>query len=176
MLYYIAAAFLSVMVDSAVAGTIYLPDSSQEWVIGNREEYSNLVSTQYVKKSKTIQDRSEMLTIQTLPTTKVDLQNVLEKLRSETYRRCPDAKWSVYKVEPLSIIYEWQTGRCAGRPDQVEIGRILKERDDIHRISYTRLAPQFGAFERARLLRILTNAYIGKDDANEIPPMLVFLN
>jgi hypothetical protein len=64
------------------------------------------------------------------------------------------------------MIYEWRIHSCPGQEGQVEIARIMRGNDGLHRIAYTEKGGTMNPQSREEWMGVLKSAYVTKGDAS----------
>ncbi len=139
-----------------------LPAGETNWVTGNEREVKGKYRIyEYVREGESIQDWSELLTIQNFAGTKGSPEEILDVLKALREKQCPGAtSWNVIAKDEGSILYEWKAKRCAGWPDQHEIARIVDGKWNRWRFAYTAKVPEIAKERREIWIQSLSEARI----------------
>jgi len=143
--------------------TVSVPAQSDGWKMGYGNERRGRTILELIPTNESISSWSRMLTIQFLEGMRQPPRAVMTSLEAEMRSRCPNALWNVIAEDATSITYQWSISNCGGQPDQIELARLLKGNDGVHRVAYVRKGTAFDPSERETWLTALSNAYVTKD-------------
>ena len=116
---------------------------------------------EFVPKGESVEDWSELITIQTFANTSGSPEAFINQLKTLREKKCPGSTiWSVIAKDERSMLYEWKAKPCAGWPDQHEISRILYGKWNRWRIAYTAKVQEISTEKRNMWIRSLSKATI----------------
>lgn len=110
----------------------------RNWKLGWSQNVGEGVFEEYVLDGETVQNWSELVTIQFFPGMQLDTNpDIFEGVhRSDLTRTCPDIQWkSVYQT-PDERMWQWSIQGCPGQPDQSEIARLVRTKNGFHIFHY----------------------------------------
>ena len=142
--------------------TVYVPAENAGWKVGHGTNRSEATFVEFIPSGETISNWSRMFTIQFLEGARDAPRDFMSKLQAQMAKRCPATRWTVVSDDSSSITYQWSISDCSGHPDQIEIARVLKGNDGLHRISYVRKASTFEPTERESWTGAFAKAYVEK--------------
>jgi len=136
--------------------------SDREWVLGFLEEKPGEFSiTEFVPKGETVENWSELMTIQNFAKTRGSPEEFFEGLKALREKRCPGSTtWNVINKDERSILYEWKAKPCAGFPEQHEISRIIDGKWNRFRIAYTAKVSEIPAETRDAFVQSMADATV----------------
>jgi hypothetical protein len=139
-----------------------IPLLGKEWVPGFTQEKAGEFSVlELVLKGETVQNWSELLTIQNFANTKGNPEWFFEGMKTLREKRCPGATtWNVIDKDERSILYEWRAKTCAGFPEQHEISRIIDGQWNRFRIAYTAKVSEIPAETRDAFIKSMSDATV----------------
>jgi hypothetical protein len=116
---------------------------------------------EYVPKGESVQDWSELVTIQNFSKKLGSPESFLDQLKTLREKQCPGSTvWNVIAQDKDSILYEWMAKPCEGWPDQHEISRILDGKWNRFRIAYTVKVKELQEEERNIWIKSMLKATI----------------
>ena len=132
------------------------------WVLGYSKEVKGKYSIiEFVPKGETVEDWSELVTIQDFANISGSPETFLNQLKSLREKLCPGSTiWNVIAKDEHSILYVWKAKPCAGWPDQHEISRILDGKWNRWRIAYTAKVQEISKEKRNKWIQSLSKATI----------------
>lgn len=107
---------------------------NREWELGwTIEQEANApkngqIYEEYVLKGETVQNWSELVTIQFFPdlNKKTTLENFEALNKKELSKTCPSVKWRSLSNTEDERIWEWDVKDCKAAADQSDLTRIVK--------------------------------------------------
>ncbi len=139
-----------------------IPVLDREWVPGfshEKEGEGNII--EFVLKGETVQNWSELLTIQSFANTRGSAHVFFEALKAFREKECPGTTaWNVIDKDERSILYEWRAKPCAGYPEQHEISRIIDGKWNRFRIAYTAKVSEIPAETREAFVKSMSDATV----------------
>lgn len=98
----------------------------------------NQVYDEYVLEGETVQNWSELVTIQFFPITdpRVTLKVFEEANKTELLKVCPGANWKTLPSKENEVMWSWDITKCPKAADQSEIVRLVKTQDGIYVFHY----------------------------------------
>ena len=116
---------------------------------------------EFVPKGESVEDWSELITIQTFTKKSGSPEAFLNQQKTLREKKCPGVTiWNVIAKDERSILYEWKAKPCAGWPDQHEITRILYGKWNLWRIAYTAKVQEISTEKRNIWIQTLSKAVI----------------
>lgn len=96
------------------------------------------VFDEYVLEGETVNNWSELVTIQFFPITnaQVTLKAFETANKDEMMKTCPNANWRTLYSQKTEVMWEWDIKGCAKAEDQSEIARVVKTKAGIHVFHY----------------------------------------
>jgi hypothetical protein len=133
--------------------TVNPPFGDRDWELGNRFAEGNRVVLEYVLSGETVENWSELITVQSFVDATMTPRDLLSVLQQQTLKDCPNAMWNVIRQSDSDIVVEWRTEGCVGpadSDDQYEITRALSGPLALHTVSYvTKRQPHLPETERS---------------------------
>lgn len=130
---------------------------NREWILGWSIEQDRTqtppkgtVFQEYVLKGETVQNWSELVTIQFFPELqdKVSLENFEQSNKANMLKICSNVQWKTLSSNDKERVWEWSIKNCAGQSDQSEIARIIKTKEGIHVFHYAIKKSNFSDVDR----------------------------
>ncbi len=144
--------------------TVRIPASVEGWVVAHAQDKAGTGNiTEFIRGGQTLQNWSEMITIQFLENTKTSPADFMAQLEKAMRERVPSVNWKVIAGDEESILYEWQFSGVAKQPDQHEIARLLRGNDGLHRVAYTKRGAPLSSEGRMEWIGYLRGAAVFKD-------------
>lgn len=116
----------------------YINLDNRKWVLGWSSPDKSMIFDEYVLKGETVDDWSELLTIQYFPGlnkhTNLDVFEAMQKQSLASV--CPAIKWESVSVKQNDRMWKFTFSNCSGQPDQSELARAIKTNTGIHVIHY----------------------------------------
>lgn len=139
-----------------------IPALGREWVPGFSQEKPGEFSVmELVLKGETVENWSELITIQNFANIKRSPEAFFEGVKALREKRCPGSTtWNVIDKDERSILYEWKAKPCAGFPDQHEISRIIDGKWNRFRIAYTAKVSEIPAETRDAFVQSMSDATV----------------
>ena len=136
--------------------------TDRKWITGYAQAVEGKYTiTELVPEGETVQNWSELITIQNFAGMSGTPENLFEQLKAIRERTCPGStKWTLIEKDDRSILYEWRATPCAGYPDQHEISRIIDGNWNRFRIAYTAKVSEISAEKRDIMIQSLSEATI----------------
>jgi hypothetical protein len=96
------------------------------------------VYKEYVLKGETVENWSELVTLQFFPglQDKTSLENFEQLNKTNLLKVCPNANWKTLSSNDNERVWEWSIKNCTGQPDQSEIAKVVKTKEGIHIFHY----------------------------------------
>lgn len=128
--------------DAALADAATKQFDGRAWTIGNRQQSSTQILTEYVLPGQTVDNWKELVTSQVrLIPDGVPLAEFMEifvgTLHTKLMAGCPSLVWNVVRQDKKRIIYEWHDSGCGGFAPQGEIDRVAVSSHGVKRLAYT---------------------------------------
>ena len=139
-----------------------IPAGGTHWVTGNSKYIEGKYSlTELVPKGETVQNWSELITIQNFASVLGTPEAHLNQLKTIREKHCPGSTtWNVIAKDEHSILYEWKAKPCAGWPDQHEISRFIDGQWNRFRIAYTAKVKEISADKRELMIQSMSKATV----------------
>ena len=133
-----------------------------KWVTGNAQSIQGKYSIiEQIPEGETVQNWSELITIQNFAGTRGSPEHFLEHLKAIREKVCPGSTtWNIIEKDKRSVLYEWRAKPCAGFPEQHEISRILDGNWNRFRIAYTAKVKEIPAGKRSKLIQSMSEASV----------------
>jgi hypothetical protein len=154
---------LSGCATSLETANLQLPDGAGKWKAAGGSERRGQTIAEFVPRDESVDNWSQLLTIQFIEQRGVSPLMVMDQLKSKMQSRCPGSMWRIIQQDSLSVLYEWSIASCGGNPDQHEIARLLKGNDGIQRVAIATKSADFSPSDREQWVRVLFEAYVVKD-------------
>jgi len=148
---------------TTVLETVYVPAQNSGWKVGSGNNRPGSTLVEFIPAGESISSWSRMFTIQFLEGTRESPRAVMSSLQAQAQSHCSGVHWAIVSEDTASITYQWSIFNCPGQPDQIEIARLLKGNDGVHRIAYVRKGTQFEQGESESWLSAFSKAYVEKD-------------
>ena len=142
--------------------TVYVPAENKGWKVGSGVNRATATLVEFIPSDESIANWSRMFTIQFFEGERESPQRVMTSIQALTTAKCPGTMWNVVTADALSVTYEWRVSGCPGQLDQVELARLLRGNDGVHRIAYVRRGAVLDSSERDKWLAAFANAYVEK--------------
>lgn len=109
------------------------------WKLGYKGENKNQNITEYVLENETVNNWSELHTIQHLenPSSPFMIQDIVDSVKFKLKLNCPELEWKIISDKQDNIIYEWNHKECNGLPAQHELSRVFLNGNKVSIIRYT---------------------------------------
>ncbi|MCZ6718090.1 MAG: hypothetical protein O6944_02910 [Gammaproteobacteria bacterium] len=104
------------------------------------EGYSDQIVKEFVLPGETVENWTELVTIQTFPgmQTRMTAKKLMLRFKKKITRKdCPDVMWNVITESEEEVVYEWRTIDCPGWDNQYEVSKVIRGKTGIHRSAYT---------------------------------------
>jgi len=104
------------------------------WKLGWSRNQEGAVYEEYVLDGETVENWSELVTIQFFPglNKKMSPDAFEARQKADLSSVCPSLNWeSIYQSEDERI-WKWNITGCLGQPDQAEIARLKKTDEGFH--------------------------------------------
>ena len=139
-----------------------VPAAGTHWVTGNSKYIEGKYSiTELVPKGETVNNWSELLTIQNFAAILGTPEAFLDQLKTSREKLCPGTTtWNVIAKDEHSILYEWQAKPCVRWPDQHEISRIIDGQWNRFRIAYTAKVKEISVEKRDLMIQSMSEAAV----------------
>jgi hypothetical protein len=146
--------------------TVHLPLENQAWKVGAARHLEENEGTviEYIPEKQTMNDWTRMYMVQFFERWKPTLHLYMTILNRRVLSRCgiDHVTWEVLDEDHNSLLYAWGVHGCEGEPDRHFIDRLLLGRDGLHKISYIEKTRELDPGTRARVLRLIKQAYVAK--------------
>lgn len=161
--------FLFVAACLALAGcftipleSVYVPTKTSDWKFASGSDRPGRTVAEFIPPNEVISNWSRILTIQFFEGDRESPAQVMGNLHRILQSTCPDVKWDVLSGSDTSITYRWSVVKCSGQDDQIEIARLLRGNDGIHRIAYARKGTHLAPGEGEDWVEVFSKAYVLK--------------
>ena len=133
-----------------------------KWVTGNSQTIEGKYEiNELIPEGETIQNWSELITIQNFASMSGTPEQILEQLKVIREKACPGStEWNIIDKNEHSILYEWRAKPCAGYPEQHEIARIIDGNWNRYRIAYTAKVTEIPTKKRTATIQGLSEATV----------------
>ncbi len=149
--------------------SVFIPDPNSGLVVGyaaDQPGYGTIV--EYVPAGETVEAWEHLLTIQFLEDERSDLGTWLASREAFLRKQGGTLEWRVLEQDALSMLYEWSMRdnpkEGAIYRDQVEIARLLRGNDGLHRIAYAERGRTMDPERREHYLAAFRAAYVVKGE------------
>ncbi|HWQ94893.1 MAG TPA: hypothetical protein VN418_05275 [Gammaproteobacteria bacterium] len=131
------------------------------------------VILEYVPDGQTLDNWSELLTIQYLGPAAITPHVLMEQARDRMQTRCPNVFWEIISQDAGSVLYEWRISQCPTLADQHEVARLMRGIDGLHRVAYVAKVTELSQQQRGKWIKTFSEAYIEKNDkkVSTSPPL-----
>lgn len=115
----------------------------RQWELGwsqnkNAAGTGQLVFDEYVLKGETVENWSELVTIQFFPglNQQTNLDVFEGSLKNNIMNVCPAAVWDSFEQQKNERYWQFTVTNCKGQPNQSELVRAVKTNEGIHLFHY----------------------------------------
>lgn len=136
-----------------------LPVDEKDWKIGFSEEKGNQAIVEWVRDGQSVQNWSELITLQTFfRVTPNVTPGFIAKNRESSYKtRCARVTQTTLSVSETEAIIELATAECAPNRDEYHIEKYIRGPYTLHRVAYSKTAPLSNT-ERERWTALIKKA------------------
>lgn len=108
------------------------------WTIGNRQQSSKQILTEYVLPGQTVDNWKELVTSTVFvdPEHAVPLAKFVDRIHTSMAAGCPSLVWNVVRQDEKMMIFEWHDSGCGGFAPQAEIDRVATGTQGVYRLAY----------------------------------------
>ena len=115
------------------------------WVVGHEQEIEDTqLLVEMVRPPETVEDWTELVTVQTFNKRAVDwgdLDAFLTLHRDEVEKRCPGSSLEIRARDSKSLLYEHRIVNCAQGAPETSMGRVLDGDDNRFMLQYAVRSP-----------------------------------
>lgn len=147
--------------------TTFVPFDATGWRVGHAKDAGRGVGTitEFVRQGESIDDWSELITIQLIEDLKGrEADEAVAELFEDQVTDYAHVEHGVIESDEWSVLYEWSIHDSAPHPDQHEIARMIEGEQGVHRVAYVKKGPRLADEERSRWIQLLRNAYVVKGE------------
>jgi hypothetical protein len=135
-----------------------LPFDDRKWEVGHTADRENQIVVEWILPGETVQDWSELITLQSLKASLEDTPEQIARRLEESFRRdCANVKWNTLTASDMEVTIERVTTGCAPLIDEYSIEKIIRGPRAIHRVAYTSRTP-LGDSERETFTPLIKRA------------------
>ena len=135
-----------------------------KWEIGHQKDFGegNGYIREWVPKGESIHSWSELLSIEFLEGNKKLPFDQAAEFAVLRKNQCPGTEWSEIKRDQNTIYYKFTFPDCAGHKAQVEITRLFRGNDGLHRLSFAQKGTKMESAKENYYLTLFDDAYVCK--------------
>ena len=130
-----AGLFLTLVFSTTLAAERAAPVfDGRSWRLGWSQNQGDAIFEEYVLDSETVENWSELVTIQFFPgMNKQTNPDVFEGIHKTNLSAvCPSIKWESISQSKDERLWKWSIKGCPGQPDQSEIAKLKKTDEGFH--------------------------------------------
>jgi hypothetical protein len=134
------------------------------WDIGFQKDYGigNGYIREWVPKGENINSWSQLLSVEFIEGVKKSPFDFAAELAAQKTVQCPGTEWSEIKRDQNTIYYKFTFPDCAGHKAQVEITRLFRGNDGLHRLSYAQKGAKMDTAREQYFLYQFDNSFVVK--------------
>ena len=134
---------------------------NRKWVLANSDRQPGKSLYEYTPQGQNSQNWNESIGAVFLASNiSNNPKNELSKLFTNIKQICSNASTSIVEEKELELVYHWYINNCENVPDQHEIGRFIKTKFGVHKISYVRKTTYLIASDKEYWVTKIKNAKI----------------
>ena len=144
---------------------IHVPDLDlSNWDIGYQKDFGrgNGYIREWVPKGESINSWSQLLSIQFVEGIRKSPFDYAAELSAKRKEQCPGTNWSELKRDENTIYYKFSFPDCAGQKAQLEVTRLFRGNDGLHRLSYTQKGTKMDEDKEKYYLHQFGDAFVAK--------------
>ncbi len=137
---FVTAIFLFPILAHAQLEQLIFPLDVEVWELSSyTEDAQNGISIQtFKRKDESIEEWSELVEVFNAGKRPFDPSplDLMYKLKAMRQKRCASVSWNIIEQRPDGVIFEANATGCYQRADELELGRIIKSRDNTWHVMY----------------------------------------
>lgn len=140
------------------------PKDDRDWQQGHSDGEGNRFLLEYVLPGETVQDWSELVSVQVLSNASLDLSAAgfvesIAAAHQAAAPRCADVRHEILESGPTEVLFRQALSKCAPLRDEYSVRKVIRGPRSLTEVSYARTS-DFDAVELTKWTEIVSRARI----------------